>query len=97
MKKILILVLMMVLLVGCADDEIIGKWLDISTGQIIEFNAETCNFAEMDVKYTAEDGEMILFVQDMEQLYNYSIVDDELTLTIPGVDDLELHYVRVVE
>lgn len=96
MKKIIVLLLVALLLVGCADKEIVGRWYEEATGSFLLFNEDgTCEFSTYVVEYEAEDGVLIMYVDGEEQTYNYEIEGDHLDLTIPGIDDFEMHFDRL--
>lgn len=95
-KLMVILVLAMVLLVGCSTDDLIGTWMDDSTGQTLTFNEDnSCSFGQIEVSYEVDEDTLNLLFEDGAQSMNYTIDEDVLVLSFPDLDDFELIYSRV--
>lgn len=95
MKKLLVILLMALMLVSCADKEIVGRWYEEATGQYVIFRDDgICDFGEYSVEYKAEDGVLTMIADGVEQPMDYIISNDHLVISI---EDFEMEYIRVDE
>lgn len=95
MKKLLVILLLALMLVSCADKEIVGRWYQVGTESYVVFRDDgVVDFGTYSMDYEAEDGILTMIVGDSEQAMDYTISNDRLVIT---TDDFEMHYVRADE
>lgn len=96
MKKLLLVLLLGILLVSCADkNPLLGSWFDESSGQMITFEKDSCTFTGQVYDYRLEENKIIMAVDGEEQVYQYAIEDDVLEISFPDIDDFELYFKKV--
>lgn len=96
MKKILIVFLLVLLLVGCAKDPLIGQWYDESSGQMLTFEEDNkVSFGVATMDYRIEENLLIFINDGEEETMQFMIEDDVLELSFPDIDDFELYFTRI--
>lgn len=95
MKKILVVLLCVLFLMGCSENPLEGSWYDESSSQMITFEGKECSFGGFTYDYRVEDELIIMTVDGEEETYQFHIEDDVLELSFPDIDDFELYFKKV--
>lgn len=99
MKKkivIIVLIIMILSLVGCKKDTLIGVWYDESSGQILTFTDDTCEFSNVKVDYKTEEDKLIFISDEGEDIMIYKLEGDSLTFMFDDDPEGEfsLYFIR---
>lgn len=95
MKKVLLIIMVVMLLVGCSENPLEGSWFDETTGQMMTFEGKECSFSGETHPYKVKDETIIMTVDGEEQIYNFKIEDDILEISFPDLDDFELYFKKI--
>lgn len=98
MKKILLIFVFALLLVGCSKDPLEGSWFDETTNQMITFeDGNKASFSGQDVDYRVDEDQLIFIVDGEEQVMIFDIEDNILELSFPDLDDFELYFKKIIK
>lgn len=98
MKKILLIFVFALLLIGCEKDPLEGSWYDETTDQTITFeDGNKVSFSGQNLEYRLDENKLIMIVDGEEQTMQFEIQDNVLELSFPDLDDFELYFTKVPE
>ncbi|MCH4886894.1 lipocalin-like domain-containing protein [Acidaminobacter sp. JC074] len=88
MKKVLLIMMVVILLVGCSENPLEGSWKEDTAGIEMIFEGDECSFVGQTHPYRIEDDKIIMTVDGIEQVYYYQFDEDILVISIPELNEV---------